>query len=293
MTIREAIQRIQEEALDFLPNKDTDISEILQFILKKNEVDILQNLDLELTTKQNTKLDEVIQRLQADEPLEYITGLAHFFGFKFKTNKDTLIPRVETECLVSLALSKIHERNFSQSAGGPPQVNIVDVGTGTGCIIISLARSLETPQARYFATEICPKALKVAQKNLEYHQVEDQINLKKGNLLEPIPSKTKFDLIIANPPYIPQYDLPILQESVRKYEPTIALDGGPNGASIIRELLFQASSRLNPGGAIILELQSKIVERVERIAERFFPKAKLSIERDSFDAERFLVIQSR
>lgn len=288
ITVREAIQKIQKEIKDSLPDKDRDIIEIMEYVIGLNEVGIIKSFDYKLTPKQLKKLNEAISRLKKNEPIEYITGMSHFYEYKFRVSPKTLIPRVETEHIVDLALERIYKKVFREK---PVVPTVVDVGTGTGCIIISLAKSIREP-VQYHATDISPEALKIAHKNVKAYELEDQITLAKGNLLSPIPPKVKFDIIVANLPYIPEHDLQILPKSVKDYEPHKALDGGENGTSLIKELLVQAEKRLKPEGSIILELQPKILEKVGKFAERFYPKAKVSVAKDTFDVDRFVVIDS-
>lgn len=258
----------------------------------------MRSLDKKFLSKHSQKLDEIMERLQEDEPLEYILGFAQFYEHQLKVTKDTLIPRVETEGLVELAKSQIYERLFNAKSQVPnsksqdePSLHIVDVGTGSGCIILALATSFREP-IKYYATDIDSKALEVARENIETYDLDEKISLFRGNLLDPISPNIKFDIIVANLPYIPKHDLPVLDNSVKDYEPTLALDGGMNGASVIRELLVQAKERLAQDGAILLELSSKVVEPATKFTKRFYPKAKIWTAKDVFDRERYLVIES-
>lgn len=289
ITVKQAIQKVRKETFEHLPNKDSDVMTLIQYIIGLNETGILRTLDHKLTDDHRKRLADTIKRVQNDEPVEYITEIAHFYGHKFKVSKDTLIPRIETESLVSLAMSVIYEKVFTENR--KRKLNIIDVGTGTGCIIISLAMALREP-ANFYAVEISRQAHTIANTNISEYKLKKKIDLQLGNLLDPFPKRTNFDLIVANLPYIPQSDLPILAKSVRDYEPRQALDGGANGASVIRELLVQASTRINPKCTIILELQPKLIDKVSSFVSRFYPEATTQLLKDTFNIDRFLMIKT-
>lgn len=296
MTIREAISRIQSEAHTNLPNKDADIVRIMGHIAEQNETGILQNLDQTLTGKQISLLEKILERLKTDEPLEYILGSGDFHGRRFYVSPHTLIPRPETEILVDLLTGYAHEKlytgNFNTSfSSNGPKLSIADVGTGTGCIIISTALIIREPLSLY-ATDISSEAIATAEKNLEAYKLKSKITMKCGNLLEPIESDVKFDIIVANLPYVTSAEMDTLQSSVRKYEPALALDGGKNGTDVIRGLIVQASDRMNPSGKIILEIQPSIADTVTAFSQRFLPNARTEIIRDLQENNRVLVIHT-
>jgi len=289
LTIKQAIKQIRNETEKHLPNKDSDVIKLMEYIIGLNETGILRALDRKLTLAHKKRLNSTIKRIRNDEPIEYITKIAHFYGHRFKVSKNTLIPRVETETLVSLTSSAIYDKTFNEKR--TKKLNIVDVGTGTGCIIISLALSIREP-ANFYATEISRKAHTIAEENVSAYKLAKRINLNMGNLLDPLPQRTKLDVIVANLPYIPQSDMPILAKSVRNYEPRLALNGGLNGSSVIKELLGQASERMNPKGTILLELQPSLIEKVTDFASRFYPKSKIRSMKDTFNIDRYLIIET-
>lgn len=289
-TVRDSIEYIKSEAKKFLSNETADVMYILEYILQVNETGVLQNLDQELTEEQIDKVVNVVKRIKKDEPLEHITQISHFYGHRFHTNRHTLIPRTETEMLVSLASGEIYEKtmNYNQRFN----LNVVDVGTGTGCIVLSLAM-LGKEHVQFYASDISPQALKIAKKNAEVYDMSDSIQLKEGNLLEPFDEKVKFDIIVANLPYIKKEEIEILPVSVKNYEPKLALDGGANGATLIRELLIQATDRVQSEGVILLEIQPKIADIVREFAQRFYPEAsKIQVIEDGSGANRFIKIQT-
>ncbi len=187
---------------------------------------------------------EHIHRRETGEPVAYITGFKEFFGRPFEVNQDVLIPRPDTEKLIEAALSFLP---FENSA------SIIDVCTGSGCIAITLA--LERPKICVLATDVCPKALDVAARNIDNHQVGDRVLLRAGNLLEPCQDQENVDLIVANPPYIKAQAMPALMRDVRDFEPHLALLGeGMDGLFHHKRIIEAGIDLLKPGGHLILEI---------------------------------------
>ena len=172
-TIRDAISQINEQTRDLLPNKDADTIRIMEHVAEMNETGMLQSLDQPLSQKQAKRLHETISRIKQDEPLEYITGKGDFQGRRFHVSKDTLIPRPETELLVDMAVSAAMAKSFNEKRA-KKKLGIVDVGTGSGCIIISIALMIKEPAA-FYASDISPKALTVAQKNIAAYSLNSEI----------------------------------------------------------------------------------------------------------------------
>lgn len=215
-----------------------------------------------------------------DKPIEYVTGHVDFAGLDFLLTQDTLIPRVETAQIVDMALKHIDEMILTHPV-------IADIGTGSGCIGISLALRLTKRQIPYtiFLSDISLKALKVADLNsqrLLYSQ--ENLFFLESNLLEDYP-KIKFDLLLANLPYIPTKNIKSLDKSVKDFEPLTALDGGVKGNLYINALLSKLPFFLNKGGKAILE-----IDDTHTIESFTIPKnISVSIEKDCFDKPRFLV----
>ena len=213
----------------------------------------------------------LLTRRQHNEPLAYILGTQPFLGLDILVTPDVLIPRPETEYMTELVIKKV--------LGPRSYVRIADVGTGSGCIAVALAKYL--PGSFVYAIDSSEKALAVAKANAKKHGVSDRITFLKGHLLEPL--KEKVDLIISNPPYIPTSDIPSLMPDVRDYEPVSALDGGPDGLKFIRELI----SVLSPQSSdLILEFGFNQSPAVLELARHKFPQAEII--KDQFGLERFL-----
>jgi release factor glutamine methyltransferase len=215
-----------------------------------------------LTPAQRAQLDAwVTQRLTQRMPLAYVLGQAWFLGKPFAVNPAVLIPRPETEVLVDWAINWLKQQ--SPCVGGTAP-HILDVGTGSGCIAVTLASI--TPKAPIVsALDCCPNALAVAQHNAQTHGVNITWFLQDG--LEAHPSNARYALIISNPPYIPEGT--VLQPEVQKHEPAKALFSGPEGLDLVARLLCTAPQHLVPGGWLALELAQGQWPRVQQLAVDF------------------------
>ncbi|HEY3308173.1 MAG TPA: peptide chain release factor N(5)-glutamine methyltransferase [Desulfuromonadaceae bacterium] len=180
----------------------------------------------------------MVARRAKREPLQYILGSQEFYGLEFEVTPDVLIPRHDTETLVGEALAR-----------QPGAQSVLDIGTGSGCIAVALAKEL--PAAAVTAVDISEAALVVAQRNADKNQVN--IEFLCGSLLQPVVGR-QFDLIVSNPPYIPPSDIERLEPEVRDFEPRNALDGGPDGLDIYRLLIPQALLHLNQAGWLLVEV---------------------------------------
>jgi release factor glutamine methyltransferase len=215
------------------------------------------------------------RRYASGYPLPYLTGLTEFYGLEFEVTPEVLIPRPETEKLVDLARAR------------QPKA-IVDVGTGSGCIAVSLAVHLR--QATVCAIEISPAALAVARRNVERHGVADRIQLMVGDVLNPRPAPA--DLIVSNPPYVRTGDCASLPISVRNHEPRPALDGGPDGLAVIRQLLAQAPAMLSPGGGMLIEIGADQGRAARDVARSYFPEAMVCVHPDLAGRDRVIEVQT-
>jgi release factor glutamine methyltransferase len=187
----------------------------------------------------------VLERRAAREPVSLIVGRREFWGLEFEVTRDVLTPRPETELLVQEGLACAADLGRNRP-NGPV---VVDVGTGSGCVAISLTR--EIAAARVVATDISGAALAVARRNAARHGVSDRVSFVIASLLEGI--RAPVDLVVSNPPYVPTADLAALPPEVRNFEPASALAGGPDGLDVIRALADQAQRTLAPGGWLVIE----------------------------------------
>ncbi len=218
------------------------------------------------------------------KPIEYLTGHAEFLGLDFLVNSHVLIPRLESEQVVTTATS------FLESLP-PNHLNIADLGTGSGCLGISIAYSLLKHSIASFdlwLSDVSDSALKTAEDNTRrlLPNRSDKIHFLKSDLLANYPPLQKFDVLVANLPYIPSARIPSLDPSVKDYEPLIALDGGPEGTTLINRLLSSAQNHLQPNFQIILEIDSK--QNLDQFT--LPPNSQAEIKKDIFKRPRFLIV---
>jgi len=251
---------------------------ILAHVLNKPQSWVLAHPELNLTQEQIKLLDANLNQLEAGIPLPYLIGVWEFFGLKFNVTPDTLIPRPETEVMVEAALEWLQKN--------PDRSDALDIGTGTGCIPISVA--VNDPKIKFTAVDISSDALNIAENNAIIHGVNDRIIFVLSDLFENIDGK--FDLICSNPPYIPIETLQKLE--VFEKEPTLALDGGDDGLSIIRKILAETADHLHLGGMILIEIEAKQGDAVKEIASKNFPSADIHVKKDLAGHDRLLVIQT-
>jgi release factor glutamine methyltransferase len=211
-----------------------------------------------LSAEQEERFFALVERRAGGEPTQCLTGKQEFWGLEFEVTPDVLIPRPETEHVIEVGLDRLAVREIragrKQTLSGEG-LRIADIGTGSGCIAIALAKDL--PGAKFVATDISPAALKVAKRNAERHNFAGQIEFVSANLLEGPSSSladARFHLIVSNPPYIGRREEPTLQREVRDHEPATALFGGEEGYEPYGALVTQAAAHLNPGGIVVLEL---------------------------------------
>jgi release factor glutamine methyltransferase len=230
-----------------------DAETLLMHTLGVNKAWLLAHASDEIAKERAKCYAEFVQRRFLGEPIQYITGEAEFYGLPFRVTPDVLIPRPETEHLVEQVIALATE--FSRP-------RIVDVGTGSGAIAIALARHL--PDARITTIDVSEKALYVARENAARNAVSERVRLLAGDLLEPV-SGEQFDLVVSNPPYVPDGDRESLSVEVREFEPALALFAGADGLEVYRRLIPAAYAALAPGGHILLEIGYGQAEQVRAL----------------------------
>ena len=263
MTVAEARRlaagRLTEAGVDTPP---LDALLLLIWALKARREDLAREPERVLTAREQIIFQKAVALRAGRRPLPYITGEQWFYGRSFKINRAVLIPRPETELLVAAALEKC--RGISAPC-------LADIGTGSGCLAVTLA--IERPDARVWAADLSPDALKVARKNAVRYGLTDRLTFLQGDLLAPLPPGIRFDIIVSNPPYIAEAELPTLQPEVRDYEPALALVGnsgatGADGTRLHRRLIDAAPAYLKPGGRLLLEVGQGQAEAIADYARR-------------------------
>lgn len=230
-----------------LDNARLDAEVLLADLLKCERIDLYVNFDYPLKDEEIDKYRKRIIRRIKGEPVAYITGKKEFMSLDIFVNEKVLIPRPETELLVEKVKTYYEKRNLKNAL-------VVDLGTGSAAIIISLAYYLKSIKA--IAVDNSELALKIARKNIKHHNLDNRITLKKGDFLKPIlemKSKEKVDIIVSNPPYIESNDMNKLADEVKK-EPSLALDGGEDGLDSYRKIIPDAAKLLKQGGLLALEI---------------------------------------
>ena len=231
-----------------------------------------------ITLKDSINFKRNISKLLKNYPVQYLVGNVNFYGYIYKVNHNVLIPRFETEELVSNTITYI-KKYFHEP------INIGDLGTGSGCIAITIKKEL--PLCHVFASDISSKALKVAHNNSDEHKAD--ITFLKGNMLLPfINQKIKLDILISNPPYIKD-DEPIM-DVVKLYEPHQALYGGADGLNYYRQIIDNAQNIMNDRFLIALEIGCTLGENIMALAHQAFPDAKIILKKDLALKDRFIFI---
>lgn len=278
MTIREALQWAQQELGDN-PAAAGDARLLLQHTLQVGRSHLVAHRDETLPAGREEQFRGLVCRARRCEPIPYISGEAPFYGLDFIVTPAVLIPRPETELLVQATIEWVEAHSAEI---------VVDVGAGSGCVAVTLARHL--PDVRIEATEISREALAVARHNAQRHGVAARIGFHCGSLLEPI--EDDLDLIVANLPYISDDEWTTLADGVKWYEPARALRGGADGLALIRQLLDQARSRLQVGGALFLEIGWRQGKDAAALARAIFPQAHVDVLPDHAGHDRILVVES-
>ena len=227
-----------------------DAALLLGFVLNKNRAFLIANDDYNLSEAEFQRFARLIKRRAAGEPVQYLTGKQEFYGLDFEVNENVLIPRPETEILVEAAINVLREKENPR---------FCDVGTGSGCIPVSILKNIANATA--VAIDVSHEALTTARRNAEKHGVSDRIEFLESDVFEifknpksEIRNPQLFDVIVSNPPYIPNKDLPGLPREVREYEPHVALFGGDIGTEIVGRLLKEAHRYLIEDGYLMFEI---------------------------------------
>ena len=287
--LREVIQQTHRSLESFdIPDARLEAEVVVMNVLRMPRHEIFVQQEREITPQQEKDISGIVDRRRQREPLAYIFGYKEFYGINIAVTPDVLIPRPETEAMVEHAL-------FMALMGmETPQLVIADVGTGAGAIAINLA--IHLPAAHIYALDNSEAALKVAAYNVQSHNVADRITLCYGDLLEALNQLTDsaeppvmLDLIVANLPYIPSQRIPTLQPEVQR-EPKAALDGGEDGMEVISRLFSQAGKHLKETGMILLELDPEQVPAARELADKYFPEAETSVEKDLAQLDRFFIV---
>jgi release factor glutamine methyltransferase len=278
-TLENVISRLQK--ISDIPHLDAQV--LVAYLLDKPRSWVLAHPEAQIPKIKSATLNELVARLEAGDLLPYVLGVWEFFGLEFITTPEVLIPRPETELLVERAISWL-----SKSRLGSRENTVLDVGTGSGCIAISLAVNI--PDITITATDISYSALEVAYRNAEKMAVSGRIKFLEADLVSHPGISDPFSLIVTNPPYIPTH---ILQKiPIYGHEPTLALDGGSDGLVIIRRILAEVSRKLIPGGLFLMEIEASEGQDVLSLAAHAFPRGRIHLHKDLAGHDRVLEVQT-
>ena len=258
-------------------NPSLDAQLLIEHVTGLSRAAMMTHPEAILSSIQHAELEKKLNLLQAGEPLPYLLGHWEFYGLDFVINPSVLIPRPETELLVDAALHWL--------SSNPGRRLTADVGTGSGCIAVSLSH--HSSDLKIIATDLSYPALKIASENARIHSPGKAIFFAQTNLLKSCHGP--FDLVCANLPYIPTMTLSGL--AVAQHEPCLALDGGEDGLSLIRELLLDAPRWLAPGGLLLLEIEASQGKSVPELANYSLPGAKIRINNDLAGNARLVSIE--
>jgi release factor glutamine methyltransferase len=251
VTVLEVIQR----SAGFLGRRGVEsprlqIELLLAHVLRMPRLNLYLSFDRVLNPVELDAVRELVARRGAREPLQYLLGATSFCGLEMQVTPDVLIPRPETELLAERAWTWLKARRAS--AAGESSPTVLDFGTGSGCLAITIA--VKCPQARVWAVDISPPAIEIARRNAFRHRVLDRLQLVCGDGFAALPAGARFDLMVANPPYIPTPEIASLQPEVRDHEPRLALDGGADGLDFLRRLASEGRGLLPPDGCLLVEV---------------------------------------
>ena len=256
------IGRLLSWTTDYLKRKGSesprlDAEVMLAHALKRQRVELYTHFNDEVVDPARKCFRELVLKRAGGSPVAYLVGRKEFFSLAFTVSPDVLIPRPESEFVVTEYLA-------ATSRLVAPRC--VDVGTGSGCLAIASLRQQQL--ARFIAIDICERALAVAKANAAELGVGDRIDFRLGNGLEPLGGEGDFDAIISNPPYIATDQIDQLESGVKDYEPRLALNGGPDGLAMVSRLIEESPAHLKPGGYLILEIGSAQEGPVRALIEK-------------------------
>lgn len=279
-----------------------DVNVLVKFVLQKDDVFILLEPDMPLTNYQQAKLNKLISRREKGEPVAYLTNHKEFFGYDFYVDKRVLVPRPESEKLVELALDRIKLKVKGS------KLKVLDMGTGSGCIIISLAQEIEKLSTlnlklstEFYASDTSSSALAVAKKNarnlLSNRTIEQSSNLRfyHSDLFSNRLLHKKYDILIANLPYVPKIvkssKFKVKSISGTDFEPQNAIFAEDNGAAVIKKFLAEAKNYLARDGLILIELDPRNAKSILKDARKNFPISKIELSNDLAGLYRYLTIE--
>lgn len=249
-------------------------------------IHLYTDLDRPASAQERATLRELVTRASGNEPVQYLLGQGGFLGRQFEVGPGVLIPRTATEGIVQHVLT--WHRGLDPAAR-PDPLWIADIGTGSGCLGITLAMQL--PRASVVAVDVSADAISCAKRNASKHGVRDRVEVIEGNLCEPLSDRgreSRFDVIVSNPPYIGDERYEQLQPNVKSFEPALALRGGADGLDIVRTLFETAPHHLEPGGLLVVEVDDIHATEACQLAQDCGELVECRVLKDEFGDNRFV-----
>ena len=256
MNYIEVLNKSQKELKKYsVKNPILDSELLLSKVLKLSREDLLINLHKKITEEEKKNFFKYVNRRKKKEPIAYIVGHKEFWKNNFEVNNNVLIPRPDTEILVQETINQIDSTS---------SYRILDVGTGSGCVLLSILK--ERKKCYGIGIDISKEAIDIAKSNAKIQHLENRCKFYKADI-DNI-SSSKYDLITSNPPYIETGKIRFLEDDVRCFEPRLALDGGPDGISIINILIKKSSVLLKKNGKMIMEIENKLLSKIKKLLKK-------------------------
>lgn len=288
-------RRLLEWTTNFFTEKGADSPRLeaeilLAFALRTTRVNLYVNYDSVPNDDERALFRSLVKRRGAGEPVAHLVGKKEFYSLDFETNRDVLIPRPETEQLVLEAVELVKKTDKAAREAGTFDAKRVwrlcDVGTGSGCVAIALAKNL--PNARLTALDISPAALTVARRNAEKNGIAERVEFVESDLFSALEPERRFDIIVSNPPYVSASEYAELEPTVRDFEPKLALLGGETGVEIVARIVATAPDYLKSGGKIFVEMSPTTASETARLFEADGRWADVAVLQDFAKLDRFV-----
>jgi release factor glutamine methyltransferase len=283
------IQKLLTWVTEYLTQKGVDAPRLsaellLSHVLGLKRIELYTQYNRVVPQEQLVQLRGLVRRAGEHEPVAYLVGRTEFYSLEVEVTPDCLIPRPETELLVQQSIELLRKRT------GPHDV--CDLCTGCGIVAVAIARNV--PDAKVLATDLSEAALAVAARNVEKHQVQDRIELRHGDLFDPlVPRLDQFDLIACNPPYVSAAEYETLDRNVRDYEPRLALYAGRDGLDVYRRIVPKVDQFLKPDGVLLLEIGYQQGPAVRELLEGTGAFAPIRIDKDLQGHDRVVTAQRK
>jgi release factor glutamine methyltransferase len=283
------IQKLLNWITDYLTQRNVDAPRLsaellLSHVLGLKRIELYTQYNQPVAQEQLDQLRGLVKRAGQHEPVAYLVGRTEFYSMELDVTPDCLIPRPETELLVQRAIEFLRKRT------GPQLV--CDLCTGCGVIAVAIARNV--PDAKVMATDISEAALGVAARNIEKHKLQERVELRRGDLFEPLVAQLDlFDVIACNPPYVSAAEYEALEKNVKDYEPRLALHAGADGLDFYRRIAGKVDGYLKPDGVLLLEIGYQQGEAVRELFERSGLFAEVRTEKDINRNDRIIVAQKK